>query len=110
MAKDDKTDIRNAKRTSAKVWRNRMSNSKVTAANKASKADVKSGRTDVTSKSTGRPIGVRVTSSGIKAAKTNSATKPSMPVKTGAKNKMKAQGAKSMGAPTSGYGKTTKKK
>ena len=42
--------------------------------------------------------------------KSVSATKPSMPVKTGAKNKMKAQGAKSMGAPTSGYGKTTKKK
>ena len=30
--------------------------------------------------------------------------------KTGAVNKVKAQGAKSMGAPTSGYGKSTKPK
>jgi hypothetical protein len=30
--------------------------------------------------------------------------------KTGASNKMKAQGAKAMGAPTSGYGKSTKPK
>jgi hypothetical protein len=38
--------------------------------------------------------------------KSVSAKKPSMPVKTGAKNKMKAQGAKSRSGPTSGYNKT----
>jgi hypothetical protein len=37
-----------------------------------------------------------------------SARKPSVPVKTGVKNKMKAQGAKSMSGPTSGYGRSTK--
>lgn len=41
--------------------------------------------------------------------KSVSATKPSMPVKTGAKNKMKAQGAKAMSAPTSGYNRTKPK-
>lgn len=44
------------------------------------------------------------------AAKKASVTKASAAPKAGAKNKMKAQGAKAMGAPTSGYGKTTKKK
>lgn len=42
--------------------------------------------------------------------KSVSPTKPSMPVKQGVKNKMKAQGAKAMGGPTSGYGKSTKPK
>jgi hypothetical protein len=37
-----------------------------------------------------------------------SARKPSMPVKTGVKNKVKAQGAKAMSSPTSGYGKSTR--
>ncbi len=96
MAKGDKTDVRNAKRTAGKV---RISNTK--AFNKVSKAGAKAGTNF---------MNMKATSSGYKLAKTNSATKPSMPVKTGAKNKMKAQGAKAMGAPTSGYGKTTKKK
>jgi len=39
-----------------------------------------------------------------------SVAKKNVNVKRGAANKMKAQGAKAMGAPTSGYGKTTKKK
>jgi hypothetical protein len=39
-----------------------------------------------------------------------SARQPSMPVKQGVKNKIKAQGAKAMGAPTSGYGKSTRPK
>ncbi len=37
-----------------------------------------------------------------------SARQPSMPTKQGAKNKMKAQGAKAMSGPTSGYGKSTR--
>jgi hypothetical protein len=37
-----------------------------------------------------------------------SARQPSMPVKQGVKNKMKAQGAKAMSGPTSGYGKSTR--
>lgn len=102
-AKEDKLDIRNAKRTANKLQKRelRVSNSQATATNKAAKARVKTGMMEK---------GMKVTSSGYKTTKSNSATKPSMPVKTGAKNKMKAQGAKSMGAPTSGYGKTTKKK
>jgi hypothetical protein len=43
------------------------------------------------------------------AGSTNSARQPSMPVKTNAKNKMKAQGAKIGSSATSGYGKKGKK-
>ena len=85
MAKSDKMDIRNAKRT-ANAMRGRglrVSNSGATEINKLSKSQVKSGKTKV---------GIKATSSGMKAAKTNSATKPSMPVKTGVKNKLKTQG------------------
>lgn len=39
-----------------------------------------------------------------------SAKMPSVATKANAKNKMKAQGAKSMSSPTSGYGKSTKPK
>ena len=38
-----------------------------------------------------------------------SATKPSVASKANAKNKMKAQGAKTMSSPTSGYGRAGKK-
>jgi len=44
------------------------------------------------------------------APKSVSAKMPSVASKANAKNKIKAQGAKSMSAPTSGYGKTTKRK
>lgn len=47
---------------------------------------------------------------GESSAKTSAASKQSAASKAGAKNKMKAQGAKSMGSPTSGYGKSTKPK
>ena len=99
----EKKDFRNAKRTASKMQKGtlRLSNSAGKEFNKSSKADLKAGKSKVQ---------VKVTSSTYKAAKTNSATKPSMPVKTGVKNKMKAQGAKSMSAPTSGYGKSTKPK
>jgi len=43
------------------------------------------------------------------AGSTNSARQPSMPVKQGAKNKVKAN-PKSMSSPTSGYGKSTRPK
>jgi hypothetical protein len=104
MASDfEKNDTRNAKRTAAKMQKRelRVSNKGAVEFNKNSKADVKAGK---------QARQLKVTSSTLKVVKTNSATKPSMPVKTGVKNKMKAQGAKSMSAPTSGYGKSTKPK
>lgn len=81
MAKGDKTDVAKAKATVVKKK----------AINKFFK--------EIDKRGTARASG-----------STNSARQPSMPVKTGAKNKMKAQGAKAMSSPTSGYGKTTKKK
>jgi hypothetical protein len=102
MAKGDKEDIRNAKRSAGKNVKGqemRFGNSFATKLNKNAKADVKSG------KLTNQP---KFTSSKVKVSKTNSATKPSMPVKQGVKNKVKAQGAKAMSAPTSGYGKSTR--
>ena len=45
-----------------------------------------------------------------KGGNTNSPVKPSVASKANAKNKVKAQGAKSMSSPTSGYGKATKPK
>jgi len=105
MAKSDKMDVRNAKRTASAMSKGklRVSNKAAVEFNKSSKAGVKAGRT-------GGLWAVKVTSSGYKAANTNSARQPSVAVKTGVKNKMKAQGAKSMSAPTSGYGKSTKPK
>ncbi len=102
MAKGDKLDIRNAKRSADKMRRGelRVENSAATRLNKLSKSRVKSGKS---------LDGIKATSSSMKAAKTNSAKMPSVAAKAGAKNKVKAQGAKAMGAPTSGYGKTTKK-
>jgi len=87
MAKSDKMDVRNAKRTASAMSKGklRVSNKAAVEFNKSSKAGVKAGRT-------GGLWAVKVTSSGYKAAKTNSATKPSMPVKTGVKNKLKTQG------------------
>jgi hypothetical protein len=85
MAKEDKMDIRNAKRT-ANAMRTRglrVSNSGAIEINKLSKTQVKSGKSKV---------GIKATSSGMKATKTNTATKPSMPVKQGVKNKLKTQG------------------
>ena len=104
MASDfEKNDTRNAKRTASKMRKRqlRVSNKGAVEFNKQSKADLKSGKSKTQTK---------VTSSGYRQAKTNSPTKPSVAVKTGVKNKMKAQGAKSMSAPTSGYGKSTKPK
>jgi hypothetical protein len=102
MAKGDKLDIRNAKRSAAKLAKGelRVGASAAKAFNKETRNANKAGK----------GANIRTTSSGFKPANSVSATKPSMPVKTGVKNKMKAQGAKSMSAPTSGYGKTTKKK
>jgi hypothetical protein len=93
----EKKNIRNAKRNGEL----RVSNSQASTTNQRAKARVKDSMMEK---------GMKVTSSGYKTTKSNSATKPSMPVKNGVKAKVKAQGAKAMGAPTSGYGKTTKKK
>lgn len=102
-SKEDKMDIRNAKRTANQMRKGglRLSNKAAVKFNQSSKAEVKAGRPNG---------GLKTTSSGFKVTKTNSARKPSMPVKQGVKNKMKAQGAKSMSGPTSGYGKSTKPK
>lgn len=88
MAKEDKLDIRNAKRTASKMRKGelRVSASAVKQYNQTAKKALKAGKLD---------SAVKVTSSGFKQGnKSISAVKPSMPVKTGAKNKMKAQGAK----------------
>ena len=102
MAKGDKTDVRNAKRTANAMKKGglRVSNSQASTTNQRAKARVKDGMMEK---------GMNVKSSGFKTTKSNSAKMPSVASKANAKNKMKAQGAKSMGAPTSGYGKTTKK-
>jgi hypothetical protein len=80
----EKKDVRNAKRTASKMRKGtlRISNSAAKNINKTNRADVKRGGS----------LGFKVTSSGTKLAKTNSVTKPSMPVKTGVKNKLKTQG------------------
>jgi hypothetical protein len=108
MAKGDKEDIRNAKRTAAARAKGgeRHSASQIKAWNKAQRDANK----------VGRGVKVRATSSSsvtkggsFKAANSVSARKPSMPVKTGVKNKMKAQGAKINSSPTSGYSRRGKK-
>ena len=103
MAKGDKQDIRNAKRTANAMSKKglRLSNAAAVKFNQQSKAGVKAGRT-------GEQWTVKVKSSGYKAAKTNSATKPSMPVKTGVKNKLKTQG-KAATQSGKGYSRTGKK-
>ena len=93
MAKDDKKDIAKAKQAIATKKQRKAINSKLNMLDQEVKHAVKRGAT-------------KYGSGPLK----DGARKPSMPVKTGAKNKMKAQGAKAMGAPTSGYGKATKPK
>lgn len=99
----EKNDTRNAKRTASKMLKRelRVSNKGKVEFNKQSKADLKSGNSKTQ---------LKVTSSTVRKTKTNSPTQPSMPVKQGVKNKLKAQGAKSMSGPTSGYGKSTRPK
>lgn len=102
MAKADKMDIRNAKRTANAMQKRllRVENSAAVQTNQRAKARVKAGMMEK---------GMKVTSSGYKTTKSNSATKPSVASKANAKNKMKAQGAKTMSSPTSGYGRAGKK-
>lgn len=88
MAKEDKLDIRNAKRSANAMRKGalRVSNKAAVQFNKEYKEKVKSGRVR---------DGIKVKSSSadsLKFGKTNSARKPSVPVKTGVKNKVKAQG------------------
>jgi uncharacterized protein YecE (DUF72 family) len=85
MADFEKNDVRNAKRTASKMRKRqlRVSNRGAVEFNKSSKADLKTGKSKTQTK---------VTSSGYKQAKTNSAKMPSVPVKTGVKNKLKTQG------------------
>jgi hypothetical protein len=101
-SKDDKIDIRNAKRSATAMKKGglRISASAAKAFNKETRNANKAGK----------GASIRTTSSGFRAANSVSATKPSVASKVNAKNKMKAQGAKAMGAPTSGYGKSTKPK
>ena len=100
-SKEDKLDIRNAKRSASarKKGGLRVSNSAAKELNKTNKADVKRGSS----------YGFKVRSSGAKLAKTNSPTKPSVASKVNAKNKMKAQGARAMSGPTSGYNKRSQR-
>ena len=87
---------RNAKRTAEKMRKGqlRIKPGAAKAFNKEMKEQVKSGRPGAA---------VKVTSSGFRVANTNSPRKPSVAkvALKGAKNKMKAQGAKVNSAPTS---------
>ena len=96
----EKNDVRNAKRTASKMRKRqlRVSNKGAVEFNKGNRADVKAGKS----------TGMKVTSSSVRVTKTNSAKKPSMPVKTGVKNKMKAQG-KAATHSGKGYMRTGKK-
>lgn len=99
-SKEDKLDIRNAKRSARQMRKGglRVSNKAAVKFNQAGKAEVKLGR----------PGGaLKTTSSGYKVTKTNSAKMPSVASKANAKNKIKAN-PKAMSSPTSGYGKSTK--
>ncbi len=100
MAKEDKMDIRNAKRSAAKLKRGelRVSASAAKAFNKTTRNANKAGK----------GANIRTTSSGFKPANSVSATKPSMPVKTGVKNKLKTQGKPAMQS-GKGYMRTGKK-
>lgn len=83
MADFDKNDTRNAKRTASKMRKRelRVSNKGAVEFNKQSKADLKSGKTKTQ---------VKVTSSTVRVAKTNSAKK------IGVANKLKTQGKPAM--------------
>jgi hypothetical protein len=101
IADFDKNDTRNAKRTAAKMLKRqlRVSNKGAVEFNKQSKADLKAGKSKTQ---------LKVTSSTVRKAKTNSPTKPSVAVKTGVKNKMKTQG-KPATQSGKGYMRTGKK-
>ena len=104
-SKEEKLDIRRAK-AAAKPFRKAqpfLQGLTTKEVNKARRADAKNSgfqQPKVTNTSDGK----KMTSKSI------SATKPSMPVKTGVKNKLKAQGSKAMSAPTDRYGRSTKPK
>jgi hypothetical protein len=108
MAKGDKQDIRNAKRTASAKAKGgeRQSPSQIKSFNKETRNANKAGK----------GANVRATSSSsmvkdgaFKSAKTVSATKPSVASKANAKNKMKAQGAKINSSATSGYNRRGKR-
>lgn len=107
MAKGDKQDIRNAKRTAAAKAKGgeRQSPSQIKAWNKAQRNANKAGK----------GVKVRATSSSsmvkdgaFKPANTVSARKPSVAVKTGVKNKLKTQG-KASTLSGKGYSRTGKR-
>ena len=100
-SKEDKLEIRNAKRSASKLAKGelRLDKRQVKHFNKDNKADVKRGAA----------FGTKASSSKLKTKKsTNSPRKPSMPVKTGVKNKMKTQG-KAATHSGKGYMRTGKK-
>ncbi len=108
MAKGDKTDVAKAKDAAAKR-RYKNPRAGIHSGGLTTK-ETNAERKNMAKKGYSQPKVTKGTDGFKMIGKSISATKPSMPVKTGVKNKVKAQGAKSMGAPTSGYGKTTKKK
>lgn len=100
-SKEDKLDIRNARRSADKLRRGelRVGASAAKAFNKETRNANKAGK----------GASIRTTSSGFKPARSVSATKPSVASKVNAKNKTKAN-PKSMSSPTSGYGRSTRPK
>jgi hypothetical protein len=102
MAKGDKTDVAKAKRAVSKKGLHGPYGATTKQVNAERKMDAKKSGYSQPKAAKG--------SDGFKMiGKSISAKKPSVAVKTGAKNKMKAQGAKIGSSATSGYGKTTKK-
>jgi len=101
MAKGDKTDVRNAKRTASAMKKGglRVSNSQASTTNQRAKARVKDGMMEK---------GMNVKSSGFKTTKSNSAKMPSVAAKQGVKNKLKTQG-KVTTQSGKGYSRTGKK-
>jgi hypothetical protein len=112
MAKGDKTDVKNAKRTAAAMQKKslRMDPKAVKSYNKSAKAGIKAQKDGMDSKSARRGLVDKVSSSSYKfnSRKSVSPVKPSMPVKTGVKNKLKTQG-KAATHSGKGYMRTGKK-
>jgi hypothetical protein len=107
MAKGDKQDIRNAKRTTAAMAKGgeRQSPSAIKAYNKSQRNANKAG-TGVKVRATSSSSMVK--SGNFKPANSVSATKPSVASKANAKNKMKAQGTKINSSATSNYNRRSK--
>jgi hypothetical protein len=108
MAKDDKQDVARAKSAA----RNKKTRNIIKAASGPKKGAIKAYGTNSTISNFKPTVPLKPGTPKANAAKTSNAKvyTEKMKARQGVMNKMKAQGAKSMGGPTSGYGKSTKPK